>query len=93
MNEEQRATILADVAERVALWNEFRSDDFQDHVVRFVNAARENWRKDGELPPFGRDPMFDALLGIADAADGSPMSVRDACDRAMRLAEDVRAAP
>ena len=54
MNDAQRAQILADVAERVALWNEFRTDDFQDRVVRLVNSEREHWRSDrGELPRIG----------------------------------------
>lgn len=92
MTEQQRAEILAEVAERVALWNEFRTDDFQDLVVRLVNSAREHWRTDGELPRFGRDHMLDALLGLAEAADGSPMSVRDACASALRAAESARAA-
>ena len=92
MTVEQRAQILADVAERVALWNEFRTDDFQDTVVRLVNSAREHWRSDGDLPRRGADPMLDALLGMAEAADGSPMSVRDACADALRQAEDARVA-
>ena len=92
MNAEQRAQVVADVAERVALWNEFRTDDFQDMVVRLVNSAREHWRTDGELPGYGVDRMLDTLLGIADAADGSPMSVRDACAEALRAAEDARVA-
>lgn len=88
----QHAEILAEVAERVALWNEFRTDDFQDLVARLVNSAREHWRTDGELPRIGRDPMFDALLALADAADGSPTSVRDACADALRAAGDARVA-
>lgn len=92
MDAGKRAQILADVAERVALWNEFRTDDFQDMVVRLVNSAREHWRSDGDLPGYGQDPMLDALLGIADAADGSPLSVRDACGEALRTAEDARVA-
>lgn len=92
MQSAQRAQVLADVAERVALWNEFRTDDFQDMVVRLVNSAREHWRSDGGLPAYGEDRMLDALLGIADASDGSPMSVRDACANALRVAEDARVA-
>lgn len=89
---EKRAQILADVAERVALWNEFRTDDFQDMVVRLVNSAREHWRMDGELPGYGEERTLDALLSIAEAADGSPMTVRDACANALRVAEDARVA-
>ena len=29
----ERVQVLAEAAERVALWNEFRSDNFQDSVV------------------------------------------------------------
>lgn len=83
----ERAEVLAEVAERVALWNEFRTDDFEDLVVRLVSDAREHWRTDGELPAPGRDRMLDALLGIAESAGGSPLSVRDACGRALRVAE------
>jgi hypothetical protein len=92
-NMEDKAVALADVAERVALWNEFRTDDFQDSVVRQVNDARERWRgEDGELPRRGRDPVFDALLGMADAADSSPVAVRDACAEALRVSEELRTA-
>ena len=88
-----RADALADVAERVALWNEFRTDNFQDSVVRQVNGARERFRgDDGELPRRGRDPVFDALMGMADAADSSPVAVRDACAEALRVAEELRTA-
>ncbi len=88
----ERAELLADVAERVALLNEFRTDDFQDIVVRLVREARERWRDaGGELPPIGSDPLFDALAGIADDADSSPTGVRDACGRAMAVAEEARA--
>lgn len=93
MRPQERAQVLADVAERVALWNEFRTDDFQDLVVRLVNSAREHWRTDGDLPGYGADRMLDALLGIAEASDGSPMSVRDACAAALHAAEDARVAP
>jgi hypothetical protein len=93
MSAKERADTLATVAERVALWNEFRTDGFQDTVVRQVNSARERWRgDDGELPRRGRDPMFDALLGLADAADSSPLAVRDACAEALRVAEELRTA-
>jgi|GEM_PF-2769885 len=86
----ERVRVLAEAAERVALWNEFRSDDFQDSVVRLVNDARESWRgRDGELPKRGSDPMFDALMGLADEADASPLSVRDLCAQAFRAAEDA----
>jgi hypothetical protein len=86
--------VLRAVAERVALWNEFRTDDFQDNVVHHVNDAREAWRDDAhELPRRGGDAMFDALLGMADMADASPIAVRDACAEALRAAEDVRTAP
>ena len=88
----QHAEILADVAERVSLWNEFRTDDFQDRVVRLVNSERENWRnKAGDLPRMGSDPSFDALLAIAAVADSSPIAVRDACAGALRQAEPTRA--
>jgi hypothetical protein len=91
MDRGERAQVLAEVAERVALWNEFRTDDFQDNVVRLVNGARERWRdKDGELPRRGTDPLFDALMGLAEAADGSPLAVRDAAARALAVAEDLR---
>jgi hypothetical protein len=84
----ERAQVLAEAAERVALWNEFRSDDFQDRVVRLVNAAREDWRdREGELPRRGSEPMFDALMGMADEADASPIAVRDTCAEAFRAAE------
>jgi hypothetical protein len=89
----EQAETLADVAKRVALWNEFRTDNFQDSVVRQVNDARERWRgDDGELPRRGRDPVFDALIGMADAADASPVAVRDACAAALRVAEELRTA-
>ena len=62
-----RPQLLAEIAERVALLHEFRTDDFQDIVVRLVQSARERWRDDqGELPPPGYDPLYDALVGIAD---------------------------
>ena len=81
--------ILSEAAERVASWNEFRVHDFPGNVVRTVNAAREHWRDEGgELPPHGIDPMLDALLAIADVADESPITVRDACAAAFRAAED-----
>jgi hypothetical protein len=93
MTGETRSDVLAEVAERIALWNEFRTDDFQDRVVRAVNSAREHWRDErGELPPRGTDPMFDALMGMADEADASPIAVRDTCAAAMRVAESARAA-
>ena len=86
MNE--RVQLLAEAAERVALWNEFRSDNFRDSVVRLVNDARESWRgRDGDLPKRGSDPMFDALLGLADEAEASPIAVRDVCAEAFRAAE------
>jgi hypothetical protein len=92
MNE--RAQILAETAERVALWNEFRSDNFQDSVARLVNDARESWRgRDGDLPKRGSDRMFDALMGLTDESDASPIAVRDVCAEAFRAAaEAARAA-
>jgi hypothetical protein len=36
--------------------------------------------------------MFDALMGMADEADASPIAVRDTCARALRAAENARAA-
>jgi hypothetical protein len=94
MERGERTQVLADVAERVALSNEFRSADFQDHVVRLVNDAREHWRDEqGELPRPRTDPTFDALIGLADAAGSAPMTVRDAAARALQVAEDVRVAP
>lgn len=83
-----RTQLLADVAARVALLNEFRTDDFQDVVVRLVREAREHWRDErGELPPVGLDPLYDALRDIEDEADASPLAVRDACARALAAAE------
>jgi len=93
MNRHKREQVLADVAERVALWNEFRTDDFQDNVVRLVNDARENWRdRHGELPRRGQDESFDALMDLADMADGSPIAVRDSAARALLAAEGVAVA-
>lgn len=90
MPSDDRARILSEVAERIALRNEFRSDDFQDQVVRLVADAREHWRDGhGEIPPRGADPLLDALQGMADVADASPIAVRDACADAMRLAESA----
>jgi hypothetical protein len=89
----KRARILADVAERVALQNEFRTDDFQDSVARLVNGVRESWRDaQGELPRWGSDALFDALNGLVEAADSSPIAVRDAAARALAAAEGVRVA-
>ena len=86
---DERARVLADAAERVALWNEFRSDNFQDSVVRLVNDARENWRAgNGDLTKRGSDAMFDALMGLADECDASPIAVRDVCAEAFRAAAD-----
>jgi hypothetical protein len=86
----ERAQVLAEVAERVALWNEFRSDDFQDRVVRLVNGAREEWRDaNGDLPRRGSDPTFDALMALADESDASPIAVRDVCAQAFRVADDA----
>jgi len=91
--EATRAQLLAEVAERVALLNEFRTDDFQDVVTRLVRDAREYWRDDrGELPPLGFDPAYDALRGIEDEAESSPVAVRDACARAFDVAERTRSA-
>lgn len=87
---DERTRVLADAAERVALWNEFRTDNFQDRVARVVNEARESWRgRDGGLPKRGADPMFDALMGLADESDASPLAVRDVCAAALRAAEDA----
>jgi hypothetical protein len=86
-----RARVLADVAERVALWNEFRTDDFQDRVVRLVNDAREAWRVRGELPAYGDDAMFDTLMSIAEVADSAPTAVRDACADALRESDERQA--
>ena len=89
----ERIQVLADVAERVAFWNEFRTPDFQNNVARLASGARENWRDaNGELPRSGTDPTFDALVGLVQAADGSPIAVRDAAARALQEAEDVRIA-
>ena len=86
-----KADALTEVAERVALWNEFRTDNFQDNVVRRVNEARELWRgEDGDLPRRGSDSLFDALLGMADMADASPTAVRDACAEGLRAAAGAR---
>ena len=91
MTPQRCAEVLADVAERVALWNEFRTDDFQDRVVRLVNDARESWRVDGELPRHGTDRSFDTLMAIAAVSESSPIAVRDACAAALAAA-DVTAA-
>ena len=91
MTRRERVEVLAEVAERVALWNEFRTYDFQDRVARLVNDARENWRVRGELPAPGADPTFDELLSIADVADSSPIAVRDACGDALREMEQREA--
>ena len=86
---DERVQVLAETAECVALWNEFRSDNFQDSVVRLVNGAREHWRgRGGELPKRGSDEMFDALMGLADESDASPIAVRDVCAEAFRAAEE-----
>jgi hypothetical protein len=86
----ERVQVLAEAAERVALLNEFRSDNFQDTVVRLVNDARENWRgQNGDLPKRGSDTMFDALMGLADESDASPIAVRDVCAEALRAAADA----
>jgi hypothetical protein len=92
--ERERADVVAGVAEHAALLNEFRTDAFQDEVVRLVNNARELWRDaGGELPRRGADPLLDALNTIADVADSSPIAVRDACADAMRRAgEDAKVA-
>ncbi len=91
MAPQRRVGVLSEIAERVALWNEFRSDDFQDQVVRQVQAAREHWRGEGgELPPPGADPTFDALMGLAEVSDSSPIAVRDACAAAFRAADVAR---
>ena len=91
--EATRAQLLAEVAERVALLNEFRTDDFQDVVTRLVHDAREHWRDDrGELPPFGFDPAYDALRGIEEESESSPLAVRDACAHAFDVAERTRTA-
>ncbi len=90
MSADLRARVLADAAERVALLNEFRTDDFQDQVVRLVSDAREHWREGEQLPARGADPMLDALLAMGDIADSSPIAVRDACAAAFAAAEDAR---
>lgn len=90
MSTDLRAGVLADAAERVALLNEFRTDDFQDRVVRLVNDAREHWRDGEELPARGADRMLDALLAMGDMADSSPIAVRDACAAALAAADDAR---
>ena len=87
MTRRARAAVLADVAERVALWNEFRTDDFQDRVLRLVHDARESWRSRGELPRAGADNQYDALMSIAVVADSSPIAVRDACADALHESE------
>ena len=90
----QRADVLAEIAERVALRNEFRTDTFQDDVMRMVNAAREQWREEGgELPGYGVDRLFDALRRLAEEADSSPIAMRDACAAALRAAEEATLAP
>jgi len=88
-----RADTVRDVAERVALWNEVRTDDFQDQVVRLVNDARERFRGGAkrELPARGDDELLDSLFEIADVADASPITVRDACAHALEVADEVAA--
>ena len=87
---DERARVLAEAAERVALRNSFHSDNFQDSVVRLVNDARESWRGgNGDLPKRGADAMFDALMGLADECDASPIAVRDVCAEAFRAAADA----
>lgn len=89
----QRADVLAEIAERVALRNEFRSDTFQDEVVRMVNGAREQWRDArGELPGYGVDRLFDALRRLSEEADSSPIAMRDACAAAFRAADEAKLA-
>jgi hypothetical protein len=88
----ERADVLRDVAERASLLNEFRSDDFQDRVVRIVYGARELWRdKDGELPRPGTDLGFDVLMDLLGAADSSPLTFRDAASRVLRAADGAKA--
>ena len=94
MNAGSRADRVHDLAERVALWNEVRTDDFQDQVVRLVNDAREVFRggPENDVPKRGVDPLLDVLYEIADSADASPIAVRDACAHALEVAEDLLAA-
>jgi ABC-type branched-subunit amino acid transport system substrate-binding protein len=88
----ERHAALRDVAERVSLWNEFRTDDFQDAVAKLVSGARELWRDGkGELPRRGADTEFDALMDLLAAVDSSPTAVRDAAAGALRAAEGTRA--
>jgi hypothetical protein len=85
--------VVREVAERVALWNEVRSDDFQDQVARLVDHARESFRDArGELPRAGADALYDALVSLALVADSAPITVRDACARALEAAEESRTA-
>jgi hypothetical protein len=84
------AETVRDVAERVALWNEVRTDDFHDQVVRLVNDARESFREgaESELPARGEDELLDSMLEIADVADAPRIAVRDACAHALDVAEE-----
>ena len=85
--QKERARALAVAAERVAALNELRTDDFQDEVVRVIDDARELWRgANGDLPSAGSDPLFDALIALADESEGSPEEVRDAVARARHVA-------
>ena len=88
MSADSRGEVVRRVAESVALWNEVRTDDFQDRVVRLVNDAREHFRDGGgELPRPGADALFDSLVTMAVVAESSPITVRDACARALREAQ------
>ena len=79
-----REDTRADVARAFAgivLWlNEERQDNFREAVQHAFDDAKERFRgDDGELPPPGEDPIFDAMVAVVDQVDGSPEALHAAC--------------